>query len=245
MSDRGSRGWLGPDPRSAEPPSAEPGGGAQVRGSLEWMPVARSPIHVTAPVATVAGWEVSARQSDAALTLADCTALAKVQVRAVEAGAAARALGVPFGRAQRDEHGVLVVGSGPGEWLALGAPGTADELAQRCWERLRAVAAGGKLVTVVDVTHGRAVMRLTGDRSAELLAKVCAIDFSESVTPNGAAFRSSVARLVTDVVRDDVGGTRSHLLHCETSSGRYLFDALLDAGGEFGIDIDGFHERGS
>jgi hypothetical protein len=30
------------------------------------------------------------------------------------------------------------------------------------------------------------------------------------------------------------------LLHCERSSGQFLFDALLDAGAEFGIDIQGF-----
>ena len=56
----------------------------------------------------------------------------------------------------------------------------------------------------------------------------------------GAAFRSSVAKLVTDVVRDDEGGVRSYLLHCERFSGQYLFDALLDAGNEFGIEIGGF-----
>jgi len=42
------------------------------------------------------------------------------------------------------------------------------------------------------------------------------------------------------VVRDDVDGVRSYLLHCERSSGQYFFDALLDAGQEFGIDIGGF-----
>jgi heterotetrameric sarcosine oxidase gamma subunit len=80
-------------------------------------------------------------------------------------------------------------------------------------------------------------MRITGARAADLLAKVCGIDLSEEVTPDGAAFRSSVAKLVTDVVRD---GDRSYLLHCERSSGQYLFDALVDAGDEFGIEVDGF-----
>ena len=37
-----------------------------------------------------------------------------------------------------------------------------------------------------------------------LLAKVCAIDLSDAVTPNGAAFRSSVGKLATDVVGDDL-----------------------------------------
>jgi glycine cleavage system aminomethyltransferase T len=49
-----------------------------------------------------------------------------------------------------------------------------------------------------------------------------------------------VAKLVTDVIRDDQAGARSYLLHCERSSGQYLFDALLDAGEEFGIDVAGF-----
>jgi sarcosine oxidase gamma subunit len=83
-------------------------------------------------------------------------------------------------------------------------------------------------------------VRITGARTPDLLAKVCGIDLSERVTPDGAAFRSSVAKLVTDVVRDDLGGERSYLLHCERSSGQYLFDALLDAGDEFGIEVEGF-----
>jgi heterotetrameric sarcosine oxidase gamma subunit len=83
-------------------------------------------------------------------------------------------------------------------------------------------------------------MRITGARAPELLAKVCGVDLSEEVTPDGAAFRSSVAKLVTDVVRDDREGERSYLLHCERSSGQYLFDALIDAGEEFGIEVEGF-----
>jgi hypothetical protein len=30
-------------------------------------------------------------------------------------------------------------------------------------------------------------------------------------------------------------------LHCERSSGQFLFDALLDAGTEFEIDAEGFN----
>jgi glycine cleavage system aminomethyltransferase T len=48
-----------------------------------------------------------------------------------------------------------------------------------------------------------------------------------------------VAKVVTDVVRDDFDGTRWYLLHCEQSSGQYLFDVLVDAGAEFGLEIAG------
>ena len=51
--------------------------------------------------------------------------------------------------------------------------------------------------------------------------------------------RTSVAKLTTDLVRDDQQGVPSYLLHCERSYGQYLFEALLDAGAEFGIEADG------
>jgi heterotetrameric sarcosine oxidase gamma subunit len=181
------------------------------------------------------GWEISARRSGAELRIMDCTPLAKVLIRASTSGEAARKLGVPFGRAASDEHGTLVVGSGPGEWLLLAPPGASAAVAGRVEE-----VPDERLVSVFDATHGRALMRITGARAADLLAKVCGIDFSEEVTPDGAAFRSSVAKLVTDVVRDDQDWVRSYLLHCERSSGQYLFDALIDAGDEFGIEINGF-----
>jgi heterotetrameric sarcosine oxidase gamma subunit len=198
-------------------------------------PVARSPISPAPPVTVERGWEISARRSDAELRIMDCTPLAKVLVRASANGEVARTLGVPFGRAARDEHGTLVVGSGPGEWLLLAPPGANAAVAGRVEE-----VHDDELVSVFDATHGRALMRITGARAADLLAKVCGVDLSEETTPDGAAFRSSVAKLVTDVVRDDRGGERSYLLHCERSSGQYLFDALIDAGDEFGIEVEGF-----
>ncbi len=198
-------------------------------------PIARSPIAPAPPVTVEYGWEISARRSGADLRIMDCTPLAKVLVRAAVDGGVARALGIPFGRAARDEHGTLIVGSGPGEWLLLAPPGANVAVAGREKE-----VPDEELVSVFDVTHGRALVRVTGERAPDMLAKVCGIDFSERVTPDGTAFRSSVAKLVTDVVRDDLDGERSYLLHCERSSGQYLFDALLDAGDEFDIEIDGF-----
>ena len=207
---------------------------------VERAPVARSPIAPVPPTTVEHGWEVSARRSTAELKITDCTSLAKILVLASTDGELAHALGVPFGRAARDAHGTLIVGSGPGEWLLLSTPGTGAAVT----ERVEQIQDEG-LVSVLDATHGRALVRITGTRTPDLLAKVCAIDFSEAVTPNGAAFRSSVAKLVTDVVRDDLDEERSYLLHCERSSGQYLFDALIDAGSEYDIEVDGFVDPGN
>ena len=95
-------------------------------------------------------------------------------------------------------------------------------------------------MTWVDLTHGRALIRLTGSRAVSVLSRLCGIDLSDEITPDGAAFRTSVASVATDIIRDDDNGTPSYLLHCERSSGDYLFRALLRAGSDFGIEIDGF-----
>ena len=215
-------------------------GGSAPLASTE--PVARSPIAPPPPVVMVAGWEVSGRRAQAGLTLTDCTPLAKVGVRAPVGGRAAAGLGVPFGRAARDSGGTLVAGSGPGEWLLLAAPGQAPALLARAGDL--AARFPGELITATDITHGRALVRLSGSRAADVLAKVCGIDVSDGITPDGAAFRTSVAAVATDVIRDDAGGVRSYLLHCERSSGAYLFGELLAAGSEFGIEIDGFTTPG-
>jgi heterotetrameric sarcosine oxidase gamma subunit len=216
-------------------PAVDPAGLPPLAGA---EPVARSPITPPPPLLVIEGWEVSGRRAQAGLTLTDCTPLAKVQIRAPVAGQAAAELGVPLGRAVMDRGGTLIAGSGPGEWLLLAAPGLSPALADRAKEL--ADRCPGELVTATDVTHGRALIRLKGPQAAAILGKVCSIDTADGVTPDGAAFRTSVAAVATDVIRHDTDGTRCYLLHCERSSGGYLSGELQAAGAEFGIEIDGF-----
>ena len=137
----------------------------------------------------------------------------------------------------------LVVGSGPGEWLVLAPPGTAAAVAG--WlATMAADAAGEEFVSVVDLTHGRALMRITGPDAADLLARLCGADLHDDMAPDGAALRSAVAGVATDIVRDDRAGVPSYLLHCERSSGQYLFGALVSAGESLGIGVDGFRLPG-
>jgi heterotetrameric sarcosine oxidase gamma subunit len=219
-------------------------------------PLARSPIAATPPVRVEAGWEVSGRRSDAPLSIADHTPLAKVHLRAPWNGAMAKALGVPFGRAGRElsvpdvqggqggqEGAWLVVGSGPGEWYVLAPPGDAAAVAGRL-SQLAAEEAGEEFISVVDLTHGRALIRTTGPEAAELLARLCGADLHDDMAPDGAALRSAVAGVATDIIRDDRAGVPSYLLHCERSSGQYLFDALVSAGESFDIGVDGFRLPG-
>ena len=207
--------------------------------------LARSPIAPAPPVRVEAGWEVSGCRSEAPLTIADHTPLAKVQLRAAWNSATAKALEVPFGRACRvpDRPAWLVAGSGPGEWLVLAPPGAAGPVAD--WlGTLAADSAPRDFVSIVDLTHGRALMRISGRDAAELLARLCGADLHDDMAPDGAALRSAVAGVATDIIRDDQAEVPSYLLHCERSSGQYLFDALTSAGESLAIGVDGFRPPG-
>ena len=170
--------------------------------------------------------------ADGDLTLADASATTKWLVRASPDGPTAARVGVAFGSSSLTPSGALVLGSRPGEWIIVGTPGE--------------VAAGvadldgldaEEFMTALDWTHSRAMFRVTGAEAARMLEKVCGIDWGDHMTPDGAVVSASVALTTCDLARNDVDGTRSYLVFCDRSFGQYLFDALIDAGNEFGITV--------
>ena len=79
--------------------------------------------------------------------------------------------------------------------------------------------------------------RVLAAASPSLLEKVCSLDWSDAMTPDGAVVSASIAKVTCDLTRQDVDGRPSYLVACDRSFGQYLFDALLDAGDEFGIGV--------
>ena len=92
-------------------------------------------------------------------------------------------------------------------------------------------------VSVLDITHGRAMIRVSGPKAAKVLEKVCNVDLSDDMTPDGAVFSASVAKVTCDLLRADRGGEPSYLISCERSFGGYLYAALADACTEFGATL--------
>jgi heterotetrameric sarcosine oxidase gamma subunit len=164
----------------------------------------------------------------AELTLVDCSPMAKVLIHADAAGAFADRIAVPFGQARRDDDGTLILRVRPAQWLLFADAGRAGELVEH-WEA--AATEADEFVSVIDVTSGRTLLRLTGESSPALLAKICALDLAAA--SDGSAQRSSVAKVNAEIVRDDADGRRSYLLACERSYGRFLTEAINDAGEEF------------
>lgn len=202
--------------------------------------VARSsvPVPPDAPVVVRAGWEVSGMRATAPLRLADLTPIGKVLVHAARSSTFGASMSCIYGRSTRNADGHLVVGSGPEEWTVYTPIGGASPVADALLAR-----AGDEFVTVIDLTHFSTVLRLTGERAPELLARLCAIDLSDEVTPNGAVFRSSVARVAATVVRDDLEGERSYLVQVDRSFGEFLADSLMTAGHGLDIAHDGYLDK--
>ena len=170
--------------------------------------------------------------ADGPLMLIDASPTAKWLVRGPADGAVADRLGAPFGSSRVTEGGALVLGSRPGEWIVVGA---ADAVAE--------VVAGldgldsSEFTTALDWTHGRALFRVAGADAPRMLEKVCSLDWSDPMTPDGAVASASVAKVTCDIARNDADATPSYLIFCDRSFGQYLFDALIDAGDEFGLSV--------
>lgn len=98
-----------------------------------------------------------------------------------------------------------------------------------------AAGAADQPITVTDLTHGRAVLRLSGAAAAELLSRLCALDFHPAQFPDGAARQTSLAKTAQLIIRDDEGQTPAYYLIGARSLGAYLWGALLDAGRDLGV----------
>lgn len=165
---------------------------------------------------------------DAPIVLSDETTSTKVLVRAASGTGARASMAQHFAGARRSGD-VLIAGSRPDEWLLLGPH-------EAVHQRLAEMPRDGH-VSVVDWTHGRAQFRMTGLESTRALEKVCGLDWSDHMMPDGAVTSGSVAKVTCDLIRDDIDGTPSYLVLCDRSFGHYLFDTLIDASAEFGVAV--------
>ncbi len=153
------------------------------------------------------------------LQLTDVSATTKLLVRSD-----IQQFGVPFGASTAVDT-ALICGTRPGEWLILGNP-------EACTSAASTTDTNG-FTNVIDLTHARALFRLSGAPAASALEKVCSLDWSDEMTPDGAVVSASVAKVTCDIIRNDTSGRPSYLLACDRSFGQYLFDALDDACREF------------
>ncbi len=153
-------------------------------------------------------------------------------VRADAHSPAAQGLGAPFGRVAVHD-GVTVLGVRPTEWIIRGSDPDKVE------------AFVGKLdrsghVSVVDLSHGRLQFEIAGEHGPEVLASICDLDLSSTMTPNQSVTSATVAKVVCDLARlDGPSGLPCYLLAADRSYHRYLWAVLNDAATPLGVSLPG------
>lgn len=112
---------------------------------------------------------------------------------------------------------------GPDEWLLVYAHQAASVAAT-------AISNG----TLTDVSHGRAVLRLSGSDCRATFAKVCSLDLDARPFPVGTCAQTALARI--NVILDHVVPDGFDV-YCPRSYAGSLWSSLLEAAAEYGCNI--------
>jgi sarcosine oxidase subunit gamma len=86
-------------------------------------------------------------------------------------------------------------------------------------------------------TH--ACFSITGNDSAKMFAKLCAVDLRSSKFDNQMIAQTSLARLSVIIIRQDLNQHINFLVLVESASAEYCWDSLVDAMQEFNGQIIG------
>ena len=95
-------------------------------------------------------------------------------------------------------------------------------------------------VHVLDHTSGLAGVRLTGPGSDQLLSKLTELDTSPEAFPNLSCAQTRCAEIHGTLIRTDLGPLPSYDLFFPREFGEYMWDAMFEAGEEFGVAAVGF-----
>jgi sarcosine oxidase subunit gamma len=145
--------------------------------------------------------------------------------------AIANVYGVELPDSSRAAKGPKVgfVGTGPGQWLAmsegLGAEALARDLAQRL--------AG--LASISDQSGGRTVIRVSGPRARDVLAKGLPIDLDPRAFPLGSAATSVIALMGVQLWQTE--DTRSYDIAMFRSVSQSFWRWLTASSAEFGYEV--------
>lgn len=95
----------------------------------------------------------------------------------------------------------------------------------------------------VDVTSVYCGINVVGPRARDLLLKLTALDLRARSLAHLACAETTVARVHTLVLRQDLGGVLAFELYCPRDYGEFLWHELLRSGREYGIGPAGIVAR--
>jgi len=156
----------------------------------------------------------------------------KGQAAALKA-AVASAYGVQLPESSRVARGASVsfVGYGPGQWLAVSEQLANEALARDLAQRLKGLA------SISDQSGGRTVLRVSGPRARDVLAKGLPIDLDPRAFPLGSAATSTISLMGVQLWQTD--DTRSYDIAIFRSVSASFWRWLTASAGEYGYEVSG------
>jgi sarcosine oxidase subunit gamma len=121
------------------------------------------------------------------------------------------------------------VGYGPGQWLAVSEKLGGEALARDLGQRLKGLA------SISDQSGGRTVLRLSGPRARDVLAKGLPIDLHPSVFGPGGAATSTISLMGVQLWQVDDGPTYDIALFRSLSASFWRW--LTASAAEFGYEV--------
>ncbi len=145
-------------------------------------------------------------------------------------------LPIDFGTAAGSAKSVQLLCQGPDEWLVVTPSGGGDKALKSL-----ATATRTQHAAVVDVSESRTVIRVSGPRAGDVLAKGCAVDLHPRAFGPGRLAETLLASahvIIHQVAADDDGDGAAFDVYVHRSFAEYLWTWLEDAGGEYGVRVE-------
>jgi sarcosine oxidase subunit gamma len=124
---------------------------------------------------------------------------------------------------------VSFIGYGPGQWLAVSETLANEALARDLAQKLKGLA------SISDQSGGRTVLRLSGPRARDVLAKGLPIDLDPRAFPFGSAATSTISLMGVQLWQTD--DTRSYDIAIFRSVSESFWRWLTASAAEFGYEV--------
>ena len=144
-----------------------------------------------------------------------------------------QAYGVQLPESSRVAQGSAVsfIGYGPGQWLAVSESLAHEALAGDLSQRLAGLA------SISDQSGGRTVLRVSGPRARDVLAKGLPVDLDPRAFPLGSAATSVIGHMGVQLWQVD--DTRSYDIAIFRSLSQSFWRCLTASAAEFGYEVSG------
>ena len=116
---------------------------------------------------------------------------------------------------------------GPGVWHVAGEPTQIPDA-----DALRATLEG--VATVVDLSHARTVLHVSGPAAVRVIAKHCGVDLDAAIFPTGAVTGTRFNQLGMTLARFD--DTPTFELMVFRGYAAFVYEALVESAGEFNVN---------